>query len=355
MKPEAVKPDTVKPDTAKPEATKPDMPREQKSTTIPSTPVPEPERRSTFLPLVLGGVVAGLIGYGVSEFNLLGTRGQDNSLQQAVSAQEGRLSALETAEIPALEIPEIDVLTGQVGQISEELIGLTTQMSDIDARLTTVEKQPITNGTSEAAVAAYERELEALQASVEKQRAEIEGMLENVLSVEQATAEATQAANLQAALTKITTAINAGQPFGDAVSELEALGMSDVPAALRENAQSGVATLISLQTRFPETARVTLSAARAEGEVENEGGVGGFLRRQLGARSVAPREGSDPDAVLSRAEAAMRDGQLETALNEIDALPQGAQAAMQEWLDDARARQATQAAAQDLSESLSVN
>ena len=79
------------------------------------------------------------------------------------------------------------------------------------------------------------------------------------------------------------------------------------------------------------------------------------MRRQLGARSVQPREGSDPDAVLSRAEAAVRDGDLSEALNELDNLPEDVQSAMADWLADARARVAAEAAINDLSQRLTAN
>ena len=53
------------------------------------------------------------------------------------------------------------------------------------------------------------------------------------------------------------------------------------------------------------------------------GGLGAFLQNQLGGRSVVPREGDDPDAVLSRVGAAVEAGDLSTALTEIESLPEG--------------------------------
>jgi hypothetical protein len=85
------------------------------------------------------------------------------------------------------------------------------------------------------------------------------------------------------------------------------------------------------------------------------GGVGGFLKRQLGARSVAPRDGSDPDAVLSRAEAAVRDGRVGAALTELETLPPEVQSAMEDWLAQARTRADAEQAVQDLSERLTAN
>ncbi len=54
--------------------------------------------------------------------------------------------------------------------------------------------------------------------------------------------------------------------------------------------------------------------------------------------------GDDPDAILSRAEAAVGSGDLTTALTEISALPAEGQARMAEWVALATRRQAALAA-----------
>jgi hypothetical protein len=190
---------------------------------------------------------------------------------------------------------------------------------------------------------------------VAAQKAELDRLLGNALSVEQATAEAARQAVLQGALTQITAAITEGKPYAEALTVLRENGVDDIPDALDQSAESGVATLSSLQARFADNARGALGAARSAGAQEGEDGVAGFLRRSLAARSVAPREGSDPDAVLSRAEAALRDGDLGTALTELDTLPAPAQDAMAAWLSDARARVDVRAGSAALSERLTAN
>ncbi|WP_408635231.1 COG4223 family protein, partial [Paracoccus binzhouensis] len=59
--------------------------------------------------------------------------------------------------------------------------------------------------------------------------------------------------------------------------------------------------------------------------------IGTFLRVQTGARSVEPRQGDDPDAILSRADAAVKAGDIKGALAEIGSLPQPGQDAMADW------------------------
>lgn len=77
-----------------------------------------------------------------------------------------------------------------------------------------------------------------------------------------------------------------------------------------------------------------------------------FLQAQTGARSLAPREGDGPDAVLSRAGAALDAGNLQAALTEMDALPEPGQVAMADWRRLADIRLAASAAAAELSATL---
>jgi acyl-CoA synthetase (AMP-forming)/AMP-acid ligase II len=66
--------------------------------------------------------------------------------------------------------------------------------------------------------------------------------------------------------------------------------------------------------------------------------VGNFLRSQTGARSLAERQGTDPDAILSRAEARVAQGDVSGALSEIATLAPEGQAAMADWVAAAEAR-----------------
>jgi hypothetical protein len=80
-----------------------------------------------------------------------------------------------------------------------------------------------------------------------------------------------------------------------------------------------------------------------------------FLQTQLGIRSLAPREGDSPDAILSRAEAAARSGDLMEAVAELEALPEPARAEMSDWMERATTRAEAVAAADDLARQLATN
>ncbi len=64
----------------------------------------------------------------------------------------------------------------------------------------------------------------------------------------------------------------------------------------------------------------------------------GFLRAQLGMRSLRPREGNEPEAILARAEAALQEGDLARALAELDSLPPAGLEAMASWRAKAEQR-----------------
>jgi len=177
-------------------------------------------------------------------------------------------------------------------------------------------------------------------------------MTSRAREMEDSAEETAEATMRRAALSRIQTALDTGGSFADALADLGATGVS-VPEALSRHADGGIPTLTDLQAAFPQAARAALAAARSEAVGSGEtGGLTAFLRTQLGARSLEPREGDDPDAVLSRAEAAARDGRLIDALAEIEALPKVAKAELSNWAVLAGRRLDAVDAAQKLAEEL---
>ena len=139
--------------------------------------------------------------------------------------------------------------------------------------------------------------------------------------------------------------------FENAIQNLQTTDQSDIPDTLTSVASTGVAPLAELQGSIADAARNALDAARA---ADDTGTVGAFFERRFGGRSIVPREGSDPDAVLSRVEAAVRAGDLETALSESTALPEEAQSALGSWLEQAQQRHEAVKAADALAQRLSA-
>ena len=330
-----------------------------------SAPVATPvEKRPGALPMLLGGVLAGAVGFGAAYFWQSRTfesalRDIRQDVSERIDAQTGEISSLSQDLSKAPSISDLNAiktmqseLTASFQTLSDRFSDAERQIADLETRLTGVEKRPVTEAASDAAVAAYERELKALQDAMAAQRAEIEAMATEAQTKEENAQEIAQATIRRAALTRVQTALDAGTGFAPALADLEITGLA-IPDALRRVADAGVPSLSELQTEFPEFARVALAASREIAQRDGEsGGFGAFLKTQLGARSLEPRAGNDPDAILSRAEAAARDGRLTDALAEIEALPDEGRAALSDWVTKAADRLEAIASAETLGQEL---
>lgn len=321
-------------------------------------------RKGGFFPMVLGGLVAAVIGFGLARSGVLddvplfgnGAGGGVGPLSEVVNTQAGTLAELES-RLTALEnAPPPEMPAAEAPDIAPQLEDLNTQIDALAQRISSLEDRPAAeapsvDGQAEAALAETRSELDEIRQLLETQRAEVAALSDEAAREEEAAQLTARRALQRAALTRIQTALDSGTGYSDALGDLRDTDL-EVPQALVEQADSGVMTLPALQTAFPDAARSALRAARQDA---GSTGISGFLQTQLGVRSLEPREGDDPDAVLSRAEAALREGRLADALAEVQSLSGAPQAEMAEWQGQAETRLATVAAAQDLAQTLNAN
>lgn len=448
------------------------------------------ERKAGFVPTALGGIVAAALGFGAAQYVdaplpflpkppqnpfETETRAALDDLNAGLGDLTGRVDEAQKA-IEILDLGPVSAalagLEDAQAQMSGEIAALGDQVAAFDSRLTAIEKQPLADALSPEAIAAYERELDALRQSIAAQQQALQDMVspETIVALDQRvgelqaavdaavtpdalaalagevealaasidtrasaieialdgaqTALSAQMADTRAALeTSLETetgdlataldtetgaletalggridaleaqmadqqaaidaaaaeadairaqaerqaavarslnaiadvgaAVQAGRPYAEPLAEIVENGLS-VPDVLQANAIDGVPGPDTLTDAYPEYARAALAIARTtasdEADASGGGGVGGFLRNQLGARSVTPREGNDPDAILSRAEAAVKAGRLEVALEEISALPDEVRAALDEWVAMVDLRRDALAAARSLAQ-----
>ncbi len=334
---------------------------------VSAKPARDAPRRGGFMPMVLGGVVAAVIGFGGAIYfgDQLGLGGDTKAaiaeLTAKLEAQSATLAELDTelgasgnAALAAQTAAEaaagdLNTLRAMLDDYSTELGTLAEAVATFDARLTDIEKRPLNEGLGAAAIAAYEREVKDLKDLVAAQKAEAAELKDRAdLSAKTALA--------RSSVTRIVAAIESGASYRAAVVDLRSATGEAVAPALEDFADSGVITLAELIESYPDAARAALAKARADKVDDAQGStLGNFFKTQFGARSVEAREGSDTDAVLSRAEAALKAGDLTSALGEIDTLAEGPKAVMADWVAQAQTRaQATQAA-EDLAQSLNSN
>jgi len=317
-----------------------------------------------FAPIFFGGIIGAVVGFGTvsylgSQGILFGGTSKETltTLTQQVTAQDALIKRLQsdqsktasTAQAAMEKIAQTDVLVARLAELEAQTEAVLGEFGALESRITQAEKRPMSEGASSSAIAAYERELEELRTMVSDQLAQAEGFKQNAqLNAQQALG--------RAALTRVLSAIDIGRPYRAALTDLASATGLSIPADLEAHADSGVPTMLALIDTYPDYARDALADARAqEDKEEGTGRLGQFLKSQLGARSTTPRTGDDADAVLSRAEAALREGRLADALIEIQSLPDTSQAVMADWHAQATIRLEATQAAESLAQSLNSN
>ena len=354
-------------------------------------PSPTRGRRGGALLLLLGGIVAAIIGFGLAQVVPNGWPiGGDPVLVQAIQADlaaqtarndrlEAELSALGTAlkEMPKPDASLPEQIAAVQGAIADErtsgaaeLAKVVNANAELAGRIAVLERRPVAGGAaSDTALSAYEGEIKALRDMVEAQQkqsesagADIAAIADaakvDVLAAEQRAAalqaqaeETARMAGARAAVQRLRAAMDVGGSFGSALDELAAAGVP-VPDEMRQ-LSSGVFTLQMLRAGFDEPSRAALSASlKATVGDSAMARLGAFLRNQVGARSLTAREGSDPDAILSRAGAAVQANDLPAALAEIATLPEPGQAELVPWVAEAKRRLAALAGTETLAAAL---
>lgn len=349
------------------------IPAHVESTPAPTPPTAVAASGPGALGLVLGGIVAGAIGFLVATYAV--PEGWPNpvpsgvdELESTLSEQSERLDALATdlaafRDAPAAtqggsEMSDLAPMAEQLAQVETQfaeliasvegsLADVGSQLESFESRLAELEARPLPPAGADGS-AAMEAQMEAFRQQLDEVTADAEARIAEAQSraseIEAEAAAAAKTAERAAALTSLKAALESGAAFESTLAVFE-----DVPQALSSVSADGIPTLSSLQASFPDAARAALAQAQTVPESASAADrFVAFLKRRTNARSLTPQDGDDPDAVLSRSEAALADGELESALSELEALPESAYQAMSDWISAAETRVAAIGAAASL-------
>ena len=362
-------PQVQEPQSSEPETVYPVPPEVETPRDPPAAPVVKSS--PGFVPLVLGGVVAAGIGFGLARYVVpegWPTPGsspfQAQLAQQAMEIKDLRAQMQAVPkENPALlgEVEQLRITATTALETAEAAkvaaanpVDQSEGLAELIARLTALEARPTDTSTVDpAAIDALQADIATLRAGLEKQQAATEQQSQSAEAALAAVTTEAQSILLQAALTKVEAAMQNGQPFAEPLKLLADAGVT-IPPALKNTAENGLPTIAALTESFNAPARAALEdSLRANMGESWSDRVGTFLRTQTGARSLTPQAGNDPDAILSRADAAVAAGDLQTAVDEIATLPEPAQTALAAWVEQVKLRLDAQAATAELSAALS--
>ena len=312
------------------------------------------KRKSTgVVPLLVAGFICAGLGFGaailsqpsnpiwpvhpdVAQFRDEAT-GQITGIDKRLNALERRVTDADQRAVGDVFQSDLDALTAGYDQ---QFLGIASQLENFDKRLAALEKSTIESAIPDELVTQYQDEVKRLKETLEAQRKSLQKFMSETAQTANEVTQRAKDTVARGILAQIRAAIEAGGPFDTAIKEFDEQVGQALPNQLRSFAEQGVQTYQELRDSFAEAARSALNAARDElDESEGVTGIGNYLRKKFQARSVTPKTGDDADAVLSRAEQALRENDLNGALNELDALPDAARHQMQPWIDQARARQ----------------
>jgi hypothetical protein len=270
----------------------------------------------------LGGEINAL-KEAVAQVDGAGARQSIARLQSALDGQAAELATLKEQFTAAAAgaaagtlsqeaVEQIDVYRAELDGLRAEMGTLSDQVQTLGARIDEVAAQA-------------DRQIETAQSRV----AEIQASADTALG----------RAEIDGDLALVRAAIAGGQPFAEPLDRIAAHPGVTVPEGLAAAAPTGVATLAALRDSYPDAAhaaiRASVMASAGEGILAR---TRAFIGAQVASRSLTPRAGADPDAVLSRVEDRLRRDDLDGALAEAGQLPSEAAAAMDEWLGAARLR-----------------
>ena len=305
--------------------------------------------------IILGIFFLGLVGLGFfvlpKYFESTDTIG---SLRLSQSGLEDKFKKL-SAQVAALE--DNDPKKNRIGileVVNPALVKLESNLTELSAlqakqsemfnrRIETLESGSSASLVSSAETEAYQQAFLKIQADLESQRIQINKIFDDLRTQaqevkrqkkveEQNANEIAKSALTSSALGKIQALVESGLGYQTILAELSRFTDLNLSPAIVDNAESGVASLKFLQNQFPAAARTALKKTRNEEVVsENQGVVWSFIKAQLGFRSLTPQRGISADAVLSRVQAAVSDGDIGAALIEIKTLTDIGQTALKEW------------------------
>ncbi|MCF1505239.1 hypothetical protein L0F51_15920 [Afifella sp. H1R] len=306
-----------------------------------------------------------------------GEPGALDDLRSRVASLEEQMSA---AANSGEDAPAGATTRAGTGASEEELQALSGRLDELSGRLGNLENAaPVDLGPLQQAVTTNQQMLTTLQQSVsgaansndlskvrdsvtevqsalqetqgttEQTRAQLEELSQRVATLEGSIENATAIAPAVAA-EAFADAVASGEPYE---TELKAVagfaGEGAVTETLSAHAAEGLPTREALAAEFHTYVPKILRAADAP--AEDVGVMDRLLASARGlveVRPAGPRQGDEPDAIVSRIEADLAAGRLSEAYAEWQSLPEDVRQPSADWAEKLKARADADALAEDL-------
>jgi hypothetical protein len=273
-----------------------------------------------------------------------------------LSGIDARIKTLETTKAEPAPAPDLSELAGRVARLEDSLKALgetasaggsVTDAAALDAKVGDLEQK--LQARIDAKLAEGETSDSQALDDMKKEIADLNAKI-GALSVAERGADkeaaATQSAASVLAFANLRAAIDSGRPYATELASLRSLapGIGNF-GALHAFAEQGIPTLAELTTSFKAASDAAIDAVPAPAS-QDESFVGSVLQSAKSMVKVrridGDATGDDPDAVLARAGAKLKQGDLVTAIQAAEGLQGAPRQALASWIDAARARASTE-------------
>lgn len=247
-------------------------------------------------------------------------------IDRRLSDLDRRIGALSSA--PAKPVPET----------TAALAAQMTRLGKIEDTLASLDKVRDTLASLDRRLGALEQKLDAPKAATRVAEApDVDA------------AHASDAAARTVVAQNLLAAVQSGAPFAAQVAALRSLGAEEASLSrLSSSAEAGVPTLAQLRERFAALRPKLRAQPKSDPDANWRDKLTARLSSLVSIRPAGERAGASPDAVASRADAALARGDVAAAANELRSLPSAEAALAKDWIDAAARRTDAEADARAL-------
>lgn len=257
----------------------------------------------------------------------------------------GGNDALQDAAKEAAKTPPAEIDLSNPEAALRSLEDVAAQSAAASPPAETPSPQPAAAPADNAAaldVARLQGSLEEQRQHTERQAAEIARLNAEIARLENDGGPAARRARAAILFAALEEKAKSGAPFRREYDAYAAVAGGI--GALAPHAEEGLATPRALGAQFEPALKEALIIARRAGAGGPLAKLSANFAAMINLRPAGPRKGDDAIAILSRADAAAREGDLAAALAETAALDAVTRAPFAKWEERARARLAADAA-----------
>jgi hypothetical protein len=273
-----------------------------------------------------------------------------SSLAGRVTRLEGSLNSLAETAKDAGSVADAAALDTKIGDVEQKLQGKIDAVLTAQQALNTKAVEALQGevaalkaklgALAEANLAGDSSDLAPQLTTVDQRIARLEAALPNLSTAIDRSAAGAKSGAAAIAFANLCDAANAGRPYAAELAVFQSFLPGSDLGALASHAETGIPTIAELARSLDKVAEA--SAAPPPAAPSEASFLESMIASAKSAVSIrrigADTAGTEPSAALTKAEAALAQGDLAAAIKEVEAMPAPSRDAFTAWLDDARAR-----------------